>query len=456
MFLFIPKSLLPTKNPPLFSSKSLRALVIPLIIEQFLNSLMGTADAMMVTGAGSAAISAVSLVDSINVLVVNVFSAMATGGAILSSQYLGHGLDEKARHSGSQLILCVFFLSIFGSALCILFKKPLLSLIFGRVEKEVMDGAVVYFFITALSFPFIALYNAAAALFRSAKNSRLPMTISMISNILNVAGNAVLIFVFSLGVKGAALSTLISRIFSAITLLFFLRKSTGKIRLETFFFRADFGEMAKILKVGLPTGIENGMFQFGKLAIQSTVSLMGMEAIAANAMTASLESLSCQGAQGIGIAMMTVSGQCVGAGEDYQASQYIKRLTRWGFVALVLSSVVVSAAIFPITRISKMSAEAASLACFLTWIVHAVKPFVWGGSFLPAYGLRAAGDVRFSMLVSMTTMWTCRVLTVVILARGFGFGPLAVWIGMIADWTVRSICFAIRFRSGRWLLHKLS
>ncbi len=274
---------------------------------------------------------------------INVFSAMATGGAILASQYIGSGKLDKASNAAKQLILAVCAISVAGAAACIFLRKPLLSLIFGKVEHDVMDGALVYFFITALSFPFIALYNAAAALFRSEGNSRLPLKVSTVSNILNIAGNAILIFGFSLGVKGAALSTLFSRIFSAVVILIFLRKSNGRIKFDSISARPDFGEMAKILKIGIPTGIENGMFQFGKLAIQSTVSLMGTQAIAANAITATLESLSCQAAQGIGLAMMTVVGQCMGAGEKEQAAKYIKRLYFWGFVALVCSSVVVSA-----------------------------------------------------------------------------------------------------------------
>ena len=444
-------------SQPIFSKKQTWALIIPLMIEQLLNSLMGTADTIMVTTAGAASISAVSLVDSINVLVVNVFSAMATGGAIVTSQYLGHGQTDKANFAGRQLIFSVTAISLIGTALAIGLRNPILSTAFGKIDIDVMENARTYFLITAASYPFIAVYNAAAALFRADKNSKLPMTISTISNLLNIAGNAVMIFGLGMGVTGAALSTLFSRIFSAAVVIFFLVTTKQTIGIGNLMStKPDFQMILKILKIGIPTGIENGMFQFGKLAIQSTVSLMGTAAIAANAMTSTLESLSCQAPIGIGLGMMTIVGQCVGAGDDEQAARYIKRLTFYGFLALLVSAATVSILVIPITSLSKMETEVASMTRHLTWFVHAIKPFAWCLSFLPAYGFRAAGDVKFSMAVSMTTMWTCRVAIVMVLARIFGFGPLAVWIGMASDWCVRSVCFLVRFKSGKWLSHKIT
>ena len=440
-----------------FTKKQIWSLLVPLMVEQLLNSLMGTADTIMVTTAGAEAISAVSLVDSINVLVINLFSAMCTGGAIIVSQYIGNGQDEKANAAGKQLLFAILVISVFGTAICVMWGNGILGAIFGKVDGKVMANARVYFFITALSYPFIAMYNAAAALFRADKNSKLPMTISTISNFINIAGNAVMIFVFRLGVTGAALSTLLSRVFSAIAILAFLKTTRQLVRIENYLsIRPDFRTTLKILRIGIPTGIENGMFQFGKLAIQSTVSLMGTAAIAANAMTSMLESLSCQAPVGIGLGMMTIVGQCIGAGDDKAAAYYIKRLSLYGFVALLISAAAVSVLVIPITALSGMEKEVASLAIHLTWFVHVIKPFAWSGSFLPAYGLRAAGDVKFSMIVSMTTMWTCRVAIVMVLARGFGFGPLAVWIGMASDWCVRSVCFLLRFKSWRWLAHKIA
>lgn len=437
-----------------FSNKQLISLIIPLMVETILNSLMGTADTIMVTTAGNEAISAVSLVDSINILVINVFAAMATGGAIITSQFLGKKDFKNAAHTARQLILSISVISIAGTVLCILFRKPLLSVLFGNLDASIMKNCQVYFFITALSYPFIALYNGAAAVFRADKNSRLPMTVSTVSNILNVAGNALFIFVFKMGVTGAALSTLFSRVFSACTVLFFLRITKQPVRVDHYLsIRPDFSAISRIMKIGIPTGIENGMFQFGKLAIQSTVSLLTASQIAANAMVASLESFTCQAAIGIGLGMMTVIGQCIGARDFDSAEFYIKKLTLWSFFALVISSLVVSGLVFPVTYFSRMEATAAEITIFLTIAVHIIKPFVWCGSFIPAYGLRAAGDVRFCMTVSVITMFTVRVALAIILIRFFGAGPEGVWIAMASDWTIRSVIFAIRFKSKRWLRH---
>lgn len=441
----------------IFSKNQIWSLILPLMIEQLLNSLMGTADTIMVTSAGASAISAVSLVDSINVLVVNVFSAMATGGAIVTSQYLGKKQVERANFAGRQLLISVTLISVLGTLLALLLRNQILTCTFGKIEEDVMDNARRYFLITALSYPLIALYNAIAALFRADKNSKLPMKISTISNFLNIFGNAVMIFGFGMGVTGAALSTLLSRAFCAVTILIFLMTTKQAVGIKNpLSTRPSLPMIARIMKIGIPTGIENGMFQFGKLAIQSTVSLMGTAAIAANAMTSTLESLSCQAPIGIGLGMMTIVGQCVGAGEDEQARFYIKKLTFYGFVALLASALVICLIVVPVTSVSGMERDVALLTRRLTWFVHAIKPFAWCLSFIPAYGFRAAGDVKFPMIVSMTTMWTCRVAIVMVLARGFGLGPVSVWIGMASDWCVRSICFFIRFRSGKWLAHKIT
>ncbi|MDY2842855.1 MAG: MATE family efflux transporter [Treponema sp.] len=436
--------------------RQLFSLLLPLMIEQILNSFMGTADTIMITTSGAAAISAVSLVDSINVMVVLIFSAMATGGAILCSQYLGHKNAEKAVYAGKQLILCVTFVSAVGTLALILLRTQILSLIFGSVEEEVMRNSEVYFFITALSYPFIALYNSGAAIFRSDGNSRLPMTVSTISNVLNIAGNAVLIFGFKLGVAGAALSTLGSRVFSALVILIFLKRTKQQIRIDRYFVKPDFPVISKILGIGIPTGIENGMFQFGKLAIQSSVSTLGTAAIAANALTSVLESFSSQAPIGIGIALMTLAGQAVGADDTELAKKYIRKLTFFAFIAVTLSSLAVIAAVKPLTIISGMEADVALLAIHLSVFVHIIKPFAWSWSFIPAYGMRAAGDVKFSMTLSSITMWTCRVALTTFLIRGMGTGPIGVWIGMSTDWAIRSVLFIIRFRSGRWLRHKIA
>lgn len=436
----------------MFTKKQVWALLIPLMIEQLLTSLMGTADTMMVSNAGSAVISAVSLVDSINVLVMNVFSAMATGGTILCSQYIGSGREKEANEVGKQLILTVAILSLGIMLLCIEFRSPLLQLIFGQVDADVMRNADIYFLITACSYPFIAVYHAGAALFRAGGNSKLPMTVSTTSNIINIVGNAILIFGFHWGAAGAAVSTLISRVFCGIVILWMLHRPRQMIFVRSYrSIRPDYSCIARILSVGIPTGIENGMFQFGKLAIQSTVSTMGTTAIAAQAMTFVLHQMTCYASIGIGLGMMTIVGQCMGAGKQEEARKYIIQLTFYGEMVIIMCCALIALLVKPITIMGGMEPEAAQMTVQLTRIVMTGTMLLWSVSFLPAYGMRAAGDVRFSMVVATASMWICRVSIAVILARIFGFGPIAVWIGMFSDWAVRGVFFMKRFLSGEWM-----
>ena len=442
----------------MFSNRMICSLLIPVVLEQLLNSIMGTADTMMVSNVGSAAISAVSLVDSINVLVIQAFSALAAGGAIVCAQYIGQKNKEKANESARQVLFIITAISVAVSLICLVFQKPLLRLIFGLVEPAVMRASETYFFYTALSFPFIAAYDSAASIFRAQDNTKGPMIISMISNVMNIAGNAVMIWVFHMGVAGAALSTLISRIFCAVVVIIQLRKEREgqEIVVRDYFkIRPDWSMIRRILGLGIPSGIENSMFQLGKLAIQSTVSTLGTAAIAAQAMTNILENLNGIAAIGVGVGLMTIVGQCLGAGRQDEAVYYIKKLCVIAEVIIIISCLGVFALTKPITILGGMEKESADMCFHMVMWITIVKPLVWIMAFIPGYGLRAAGDVKFSMIVSCCTMWACRFCLCVFLIRVMGFGPMGVWIGMFADWTLRGIIFTWRFHSRKWLQHKV-
>ena len=442
----------------MFSNRLICSLLIPVVLEQLLNSIMGTADTMMVSNVGSAAISAVSLVDSINVLVIQAFSALAAGGAIVCAQYIGQKNKEKANESARQVLFIITAISVAVSLICLVFQKPLLRLIFGSVEPAVMSASETYFFYTALSFPFIAAYDSAASIFRAQDNTKGPMIISMISNVMNIAGNAVMIWVFHMGVAGAALSTLISRIFCAVVVIIQLRKEREgqEIVVRDYFkIRPDWSMIRRILGLGIPSGVENSMFQLGKLAIQSTVSTLGTAAIAAQAMTNILENLNGIAAIGVGVGLMTIVGQCLGAGRKDEAVYYIKKLCVIAEVIIIISCLGVFALTKPITILGGMEKESADMCFHMVMWITIVKPIAWIMAFIPGYGLRAAGDVKFSMITSCCTMWACRFCLCVFLIRRLGFGPMGVWIGMFADWTLRSIIFTWRFHSCKWLQHKV-
>jgi putative MATE family efflux protein len=413
---------------------------------------MGMVDTMMVSTVGSEAISAVSLVDSLNNLVIQVFSAMATGASIICSQYIGSGDIKHSNKAARQVVLTVLTISLVLMIICLIGRERLLRFIFGEVEDEVMRGCLVYFLITVISYPFLALFNAGAAFFRAGGNSKFPMKVSVISNIINIIGNAIFIYGFKWSVAGAALSTLISRAFCTIVIFYFLRKPRQTIVIKDYLkIRPDMPIIWKILAIGIPSGIENGMFQFGKLAIQSTVSTMGTVAIAAQAMTNIMENVNGVFGIGVGIGLMTVVGQCIGAGRTEEAKYYIVKLTKIAWVGILCSCLLVLAITKPVTWLAGMESNAASMCLEMVTVITIVKPLVWVGSFIIAYGLRAAGDVKFSMTVSTITMWCCRVALCIFLVRVYHFGPMAVWIGMFADWTIRAVIFSVRFVSGKWL-----
>ena len=406
----------------LFSDSALYALLIPIIIEQFLNALMGMADTMMISNLGSAAISAVSLTDSINMLMIQVFAALAAGGTV----------------------------SI--AAFCFTLRRPLLTMIFGQVSEEVMDASLIYFKITVLSYPFFALFQGGAGLYRACGDSKLPMRISIITNMMNIVGNAILIFVIPMGVAGAALSTLLSRVVGCVWILGYLRRNRQEIVVRNYMaVRPDAGMIRKVLWLSIPAGVENGMFQFGKLAIQSSVSTLGTTAIAAQAMTAIMENVNGIAGCGVGIGMMTVVGQCLGAGYKDQAVYYIKKLTVWAEAVVLASCLSVYVMARPVIWLAGMEPDAAALCLKMILLITIVKPIFWAMSFIPAYGFRAAGDVKYTMIVSSLTMWLCRVAGSIFMIRVLHLGILSVWLGMFMDWGVRAIIYRIHFVSGKWM-----
>ena len=440
----------------LFPRRALWMLLIPLIIEQMLNSLMGMVDTLMVSRVGAEAISAVSLVDSINNLVLQVFAAMAAGAAIICSQYLGRKDEKGCNDAAKQIVLTVVVISSAIMIIGVGFRKPLLYLIFGSVEEAVMTNAQIYFLITALSYPFIALFQAGAAFYRACGNSKFTMKTALFANVANIVGNTLFIFVLQMGAAGAAISTLISRALCAFVVFYALRKPGYAIQLKNYFsIRPDLNLIVKILAIGVPSGIENGMFQFGKLAIQSTVSSLGTAAIAAQAMTIIFENVNGMAAVGIGIGLMTVVGQSIGAGRQEEAKYYIVKLAGYAEIAMIISCILVYIAARPVTVLAGMSEESTALCMQMILAITIVKPLLWVPSFTPPNGLRAAGDVRFSMITATLTMWLCRVALSIFLMRVVKTGPIGVWYGMFADWGVRGVIFTIRFVRGKWLRFKV-
>ena len=436
----------------LFDNKTLFWLLLPIVIEQALNSLMGMVDTVMVSTVGSDALSAVALVNSISNLVIQIFSAMAASAVIICSQYIGSGNKEESNRAAGQVVLTVFAISLSIAIFCIIGSEQLLRLIFGTVEESVIKNALIYFMITAISYPFLALFGAGAAFYRASGNSKFPTRVSIVSNVVNVMGNALFIYGFRWGVAGAAIATLLSRAFCTVVIFYYLRKPRQTIIVRDYLkIRPDISLILKIMAIGVPTGIENGMFQFGKLAIQSTVSTIGTIAISAQAMTDIFELVNGIFSNSVGIGLMTVVGQCIGARRIEEVKYYIVKLMGIAWIGVLVSCLLVLAITKPVTWLSGMEPEAAEMCFELVTVMTIVKPILWVGAFGLPYGFKAAGNVKFSMIVSVSSMWVFRVALGIFLVKTYHLGLMAVWIGIFTDWIVRAIIFTTRFVSGKWI-----
>lgn len=435
----------------MFSKKQLARLIWPLIVEQFLAVAIGMADTVMVTSCGEAAVAGVSLVDSINVLLINIFSALATGGAILASQYIGRQDKEQANVAAKQLILVTAVISLLVMGGCLLTNRQLLHMVFGDAEAVVMGHSEIYFFWSALSYPFLALYNAGAALFRAMGNSRISMFTSLLMNALNIGGNALLIYGLKMGVAGAAIASLISRFAGAVILLILLRLRPRLIRLDSLIRLGFHPRMIRqILGVGVPNGLENGMFQIGKILVQRLITALGTASISANAVANTVAALPQIPGAAISLAMITVVGQCIGAGEPEQAKRYTLRLTGLAYASMSVLCILEVVLATPIVGCFHLFDHTAELTRQLL-IYHGITCLImWPASFVLPNGLRAAGDVRFTMLVSVFSMWVFRIGFSYLLVETLHMGVLGVWMAMTIDWLVRLTVFTIRLFTGGW------
>ena len=433
-----------------FSRRDLRRLFVPLIIEQLLAITVGLFDSVMVSQVGEAAISAVSLVDTVNVLLVNAFAALATGGAAIAGQYLGRREPEKAGHSSAQLLLFMGEVSLLITALFYLGRGFVLGTVFGQVEPDVAAYANTYYLIVEASTPFLAIYSAGAALFRVMGNSRVSMWVSLGMNAVNVAGNALLIFVFHMGVEGVAIPTVVSRLVAAAVMVILLRRPGLPIQVDRFTLRHDRYVVRNILRFGVPNGLESSMFQLGKILLLSTVSVLGTASVAANAIGNNLTSFQCVAGNALGLAIVTVVSRCIGAGSYERARFYTKKLMRSAYAYMVLFVSVTLVFLPLILRLYNVSSEAAGYARQMVWMHGIVGSLIWPLSFTLPQALRAAGDTRFTMVVSTVSMWTMRVGLGILMSRYLGFGVLGIWMAMFADWTLRIVFFLPRFLGRKW------
>ena len=429
----------------MFTRKDLAKLLLPLIVEQLLAVLVGMADVVMVAAVGETAVSGVSLVDSISILIIQMLAALATGGSVVCAQYIGKKQPENACEAAGQLILVTTMVSVVIAVIALIGNRHLLSIIFGKVEDSVMGNAQIYFWLSALSYPFLAVYNSCAALYRAMGNSKVSMYASLVMNAINIAGNAICVFGLHMGVEGVGIPTLVSRAFAAILMLFLIQRPQNVIRIRNLQELRFNGRMIKdILKVGVPNGMENTMFQFGKLFLQSLVSSLGTVAIASYAVASNLVTFEYLVGNAIGLGIITIVGQCVGAGEWEQAKQYTKKLVLVNYAALVVICSLMILFRNQVVGIYNLSPEATRTSAEMLF-AHSLAMVVWPLAFTSPYSLRASFDAPFTMYVSVASMWIFRIASAYFFVKVLNLGVMGVWYGMYIDWVFRGLLFVNRF-----------
>lgn len=435
----------------MFTNTELKKLIIPLIIEQTLAVTIGMTDIMMISSVGEAAVSGVSLVDMINMLLLNIFAALATGGAVIASYYLGKKDRDNANEAAKQLILVTLMISIVIMVLALLGRKAILRLVYGDIAGDVMQYALTYFTISACSYPFIALYNSGAALFRSMGNSKISMMTSLFMNVVHISINALLLYHFHMGVAGAAIASLLSRLMSCVIMMSLLKKSTNIIYIDRFLsIKPKMVIIKKILHIGVPNSFENSFFQLGRILLVSVIASFGTVQIAANAVANTIDYMGCIPAQAVGLAMITVIGRCVGANDYEQAKCFTKKLMKIAYGISFALHLLILITLPLVLKIYNLSNEAYSLAMLLIIIHEVCAIIVWPLSFTLPNALRASGDARYTMVISITSMLLMRIGLGVVFGVWLDMGAIGVWIGMVADWVYRSSFFVFRYAGGKW------
>ena len=435
----------------LFSNKMLLTLIIPLVIEQLLSVLVGMADSIMIASVGEAAVSGVSLVDQIMILLINMFAALATGGVVVAGQYLGQKKQEQACRSATQLVWFITICAIVITLLVYAGKYMILHGIFGEIEPDVMRHANIYLLIVTASIPFMALYNGGAAIFRAMGNSRMPMQVSIIMNIINIGGNAILIYGFHRGTEGVAIPTLISRMTAAVIIITLLCNQELTLHIEkTFRYRVDWNLVKKILSIGVPNGLENSMFQLGKILVLSLISTFGTYAIAANAVSNAIALFQILPGMAISFAVTTVISRCVGAGDYEQVKYYNKKLLIITYVSMAATVGFIFLILPFILRAYNLSDLTAETTRQIIYFHGISAVLIWPLAFTLPGTFRASGDAKTCMIISITSMWIFRIAFSYILGKYLGMGVFGVWVAMVIDWVFRTICFIIRYFRGNW------
>ncbi|WP_094605773.1 putative FMN/FAD exporter YeeO [Sporomusa silvacetica DSM 10669] len=435
----------------LFTNQDLFKLFLPVIIEQFLEYLVGLIDSIMVAHVGESAMSGVSLVDFVMALFISLFAALSTGGAVIAGQYIGRKQMEESREAANQLVWFSGAISVIIMVMVYLGKPLILNDLFGQITDEVRRDANTYLMITAVSIPFLALYNAGAAIFRTMGNSKLPMNVMLYMNIAHAVGNAILIYGFHFGVEGVAIPTLLSRIAAAaIIITLALNKNRSLYIKKNLKHKFNWPMIKRILSIGVPYGLENGLFYLGRIIVLSLVAMFGTASIAANAVSGTIVMFQVLPGMAIGLGLTVVISRCVGAGDYGQAKYYTKKVVGIVYVAHLVSCALVLALLPFIMDVYGLSEAATAMTTKNVWWHAAVMVVIWPLAYTLPVTFRASGDAKFPMIVGTLTMIFCRIALAYLLSIYFDMGMFGTWVAMFIDWIVKAIIFVYRYLSGKW------
>lgn len=438
----------------LYSNKNLLYLFIPLVIEQGLEYLVGFADSLMVAKVGEAAVSGVSLVDFVMALLISIFTALATGGGAITGQYLGSKKDNEANQSALQMMKVTFYLSIVITLIIFVFKNSILHLLFGSISSDVYHHAMTYLNVVVLSIPFLAIYNGGAAIFRTMNNSKLPMQIMLVMNIVNVIGNALCVFILKMGVEGIAIPTLVSRVGAALLILYFSKKTTIHLS-QLMNIKINRNMIEKILNIGIPFGIENSMFYLGRLIVLSIVSLFGTASIAANSVGGTLVMFQVLPGTAINLGLTSIISRCIGANDYDQAKYYTKKINRWMHISFIISTVIILLLMPLIMSFYNLSSRATSYVWQIIILHGIMMTLIWPYGYMLPIIFRSSGDAKFPMIVSIISMVICRILFSYILAVIFNMGMMGTWYAMFLDWIVKAIIYTYHYIKGKWMNYQV-
>ncbi len=436
----------------LFSNRDLMLLIAPLLIEQLLMIIVGFADTIMVSSVGEAAVSGVSLVDTVMVLLIDIFMALGTGGAVIAGQAIGRKQPDTANHAAHQMLILTISGGILVAVSVFFVRGWLISTLYAGIAPEVAQDCMTYITIVLFSIPCIALMSACSALFRTMGDSRTPMCVSMLMNIINITGNATLIYGFHRGVEGVAIPTLVSRFVASIVIFTLLTRRMCVLQISPKKLRhPDLPMMGRILKIALPNSIENSMFQLGKILMVSVIASFGTAQIAANSVANAIACFQCLPGLTCGQALVPIVARCVGASDFQQARYYTRRIMKINYIALAAVNIPILIFLPQIISVyNTLSAEAVQYASWILVLHGCFCMIMWPPAFTLPSALRAAGDVRYCMFNSILTMALVRCLGGYFLASTFGFMALGVWIATVFDWFVRSFFTYLRYRGDKW------